>query len=197
MYLSSFLRSSFLLSVVEGFEKVRSVLAMVLFFCVALLPALLYLACNGCSDLDLYRPQESNSDQDSRASLLNTQKNKKMKKPWKALRITKRAWKAVEALESLSPVTVSAPKSHVRPKRNMTPVVLMSSLMTVFRLFVCSLVRPSLFRMCLMRIPITKTKMTALKIRIAKMGPRKAPKNTAGSLMKQLYRGKSSNTSSS
>ena len=181
--------------VAEGFEKVRSVLAMVLFFCVALLPVLLYLAYNGCSDLDLYLPQESNSDQDSRASLLNTQKNKKMKKPWKALRITKKAWKAVEALESLSPVTVSAPKSHVRPKRNMTPVVLMSSLMTVF-LFVCSLVRPSLFRMCLMSIPITKTKMTALKIRMAKMGPRKAPKNTTGSLMKQLYRGKSANKSS-
>ena len=34
--------------------------------------------------------------------------------------------------------------------------------------------------------PITKTKMTTLTIRMAKMGPRKAPKNTAGSLMKQL-----------
>ena len=186
-YLSSLLRSSFLLSVAEGFEKVRSVLAMVLLFCVALLPELLYLACNRGSDLDLYRPQETSSNQDARASLLNTQKNRKMKKPWKALRITKRAWKAVEASESLSPVTVSAPKSHVRPKRDMIPVVLMINLMTVF-LFICSLVRPSLFRVCLMRIPITKTKMTALKIRMAKMGPRKAPKNTAESLMKQLQR---------
>ena len=37
-----------------------------------------------------------------------------------------------------------------------------------------------------MRTPITKTKMTTFTIRMAKMGPRKAPKNTAGSLIKQL-----------
>ena len=34
--------------------------------------------------------------------------------------------------------------------------------------------------------PITKTKITMLKSRMAKMGPRKAPKNTAGSEIKQL-----------
>ena len=101
------------------------------------------------------------------------------------MQITKRIWKAVEAVVSLSPVTVSAPKSHVRPKRNMIPAILMTNLMAVF-MFNCSLLRSSLFRVCLTRTPITKTKMTTLKIRMAKMGPRKAAKNTAGSLMKQL-----------
>ena len=41
-----------------------------------------------------------------------------------------------------------------------------------------------------MRTPITMTKMTTLKIRMAKIGPRKAPKNTAGSKTKQLEGGK-------
>ena len=108
-----------------------------------------------------------------------------MKKPWKALRITKRIWKAVEALESPKPVIVSAPKSHVRPKRNMTPVILISNLIVVF-LFTCSLERPSVFRLCLMSTPITRTNITMLKSRMAKMGPRKAPKKTAASEMKQL-----------
>ena len=44
----------------------------------------------------------------------------------------------------------------------------------------------SLVLVCLMMTPITKTKMTMLKSRMAKMGPRKAPKNTAGSETKQL-----------
>ena len=33
---------------------------------------------------------------------------------------------------------------------------------------------------------ITKAKMTMLKSKMAKMGPRKAPKNAAGSKIKQL-----------
>jgi len=122
---------------------------------------------------------------DTRASLLNTQKNTKMKKPWKALRVTKRTWKAVEALESPNPVIVSAPKSHVSPKRNMIPVKLISNLTDVF-LFIPSLERPSVLRLCLMITLITKTKMTTLKSRMAKMGPRKALKNTVASEMKQL-----------
>ena len=101
------------------------------------------------------------------------------------MQITKRTWKAKDAVALPKPVTVSAPKSHVRPKRNMIPAILMNNLTTVF-LFICSFVRSSLFRVCLMITPITKTKMTTLTIRMAKMGPRKAPKNTAGSLMKQL-----------
>ena len=111
-----------------------------------------------------------------------------MKKPWKALRSTNRTWKAVEALASPNPVTVSAPKSHVSPKRNMIPVILMSSFMAVFFWLTCSLVRLRVFRECLMRTPITMTKMTTLKSRMIKMGPRKVAKNTAGSEMKQLWR---------
>ena len=105
------------------------------------------------------------------------------------MRSTKRIWNAVEAAALPNPVTVSAPKSHVRPKRDMTLAILMSSLMAVF-LFICSLVRPSVFRVCLMRTLITMTKMTTLKIRMAKIGPRKAPKNTAGSEIKQLEGGR-------
>ena len=119
--------------------------------------------------------------------MLNTQKNRKMKKPWKALKITKRTWKAREAAALPNPVTVNAAKSHVRPKRDMIPAILMSSLITVF-LFIFSLLRPSVFRVCLMRTLITMTKMTALKIRMANMGPKKAPKNTPMSSMKQLGR---------
>ena len=37
-----------------------------------------------------------------------------------------------------------------------------------------------------MRTMITMTKMTALKIKMAKMGPKKAPKNTPISSIKQL-----------
>ena len=101
------------------------------------------------------------------------------------MQITKRTWKAKEALVFPNPVTVSAPKSHVRPKRNMIPAVLTSNLMAVL-LFIFLLMRSSLSKVCLMITPITKTKTTTLKIRMAKMGPRKAPKNTAGSVMKQL-----------
>ena len=111
--------------------------------------------------------------------------NRKMKKPWKALQITKRTWKAIEALASPNPETVSAPKNHVRPKRDMTPAIPMSTLMVVF-MSIFFLVRSSFFRICLMMTIITKTKMTMLKSRMAKMGPRKAPKNTAGSETKQL-----------
>ena len=67
----------------------------------------------------------------------------------------------------------------------MIPAVLTSNLMAVL-LFIFLLMRSSLSKVCLMITPITKTKTTTLKIRMAKMGPRKAPKNTAGSVMKQL-----------
>ena len=101
------------------------------------------------------------------------------------MQITKRTWKAKKAVTLPNPVTVSAPKSHVRPKRNMIPAIVMTNMMALF-MFIFSLMRSSLSKVCLMRTPITKTKMTTLTIRMAKMGPRKAPKNTAGSLMKQL-----------
>lgn len=143
------------------------------------------LACDGFNVLDLYRIQGINCNHNRRASLLSTQKNRKMKKPCEALRITKRIWRAVEALESANPNIVSAPTSHVSPKRNIILVVLMSNLIAVF-LLICALVRSSLFRMCLISTAITMIKMTILKNRMAKMGPRKAPKNTARSKTKQL-----------
>ena len=43
----------------------------------------------------------------------------------------KRAWKATEAVALPNPVTVSAPRSHIRPKRTMIPAILISSLMAV------------------------------------------------------------------
>ena len=138
------------------------------------------LACDERNGLALCWTQGINSNQDSRASLLSTQKNRKMKKPCEALRITKRICKAVEALESANPIIVSAPMSHVSPNRNIILAVLMSKLMASF-LVVCALVRSSLFRVCLMRTQITMIKMTALNNRMAKMGPKKAPKNTARS----------------
>ena len=138
------------------------------------------LACDERNGLALCWTQGINSNQDSRASLLSTQKNRKMKKPCEALRITKRICKAVEALESANPVIVSAPMSHVSPNRNIILAVLMSKMMASF-LVICALVRSSLFRVCLMRTQITMIKMTTLNNRMAKMGPKKAPKNTARS----------------
>ena len=58
---------------------VRFVSAILTF---ALLPDAPFLAaCDGCNDLDRLQSQGSSSNQESRASLLNTQKNRKMKKP--------------------------------------------------------------------------------------------------------------------
>ena len=93
--------------------------------------------------------------------------------------MAKRVWKTIEA-----PVTVKAPNSHVRPKRAITPMVLIRTLMTVCR-FVLSVV-PIFFFACLMSTVITMTNMTELKSMMAKMGPRKAPKNTPVLPMKQL-----------
>ena len=58
---------------------VRFVSAILIF---ALLPDAPFLAaCDGRNDLDWLQSQGSSSNQASRASLLNTQKNRKMKKP--------------------------------------------------------------------------------------------------------------------
>ena len=169
--------------------EMAGLLGLVSVLTFVLLPETTFLAaCVGRDDLDRLLQHGSSSNHKSRASLLNTQKNRKMKKPWKALKITKRTWKAVEALESPNPVTVSAPKSHVRPKRDMTPAILMSNLTAVFT-FICCLVCSIVFRVCVMRTPTTMIKMTKLKSNMAKMGPRKAPKNTAGSKTKQLEGG--------
>ena len=127
----------------------------------------------------IFFPQQSTLSQSSRPSLPNTQKKRKMKKPCSELNMAKRVWKTTEAL-----LTVKAPNNHVSPKRAITPMVLIRSLVTVCR-FVLSVV-PNFFLVCLMRMLITMTNMTELKRRMAKMGPRKAPKNTPGLPMKQL-----------
>ena len=61
----------------------------------------------------------------------------------------------------------------------------MSNLIVVF-FFICFSLWTSVFRVRLMRTMITMTKMTALKIKMAKMGPKKAPKNTPISSIKHL-----------
>ena len=150
-------------------------------------PELAFLHRDGRTDLDLLRQdtQENTSNQDSRASLLITQKNRKIKNPWKALRITKMNWKAVETSGSPNPVTVSPPKIHVRPKRNVIPAILMSK-RTVFFLLICLLERLFIFQWCFINTVKTIADITMLKSRMTKMGPRKAPKKTAGLEMKQL-----------
>lgn len=96
--------------------------------------------------------------------------------------MTKRNWKAVDAS-----LTVRAAKNQESPKSDMIPTMLMSR-RTVVLLFCCSFTRPRELLLCLTRMTTTVTKMTALKSRMAKIGPRKAPQNTPGSPMKQLQR---------
>jgi len=68
---------------VQRFELAKLVLAVLTFSWG--IPELAYLTCEGCRNLDWQEPQVNTSIHDTRASLLNTQKNTKMKKPWKAL----------------------------------------------------------------------------------------------------------------
>ncbi len=94
--------------------------------------------------------------------------------------MVKSNWKAKEAS-----LIVKAPKSQVRPKRNMTPEMLMIKRKAVGMLS---------FSFLRLMVPIvwrTSTKTTLKKITILKrmtaiIGPRNAPKNTPVSPMKQL-----------
>ena len=126
--------------------------------------------------------QQSTCSQNVLASFPNTQKNRKMKKPCRELNTAKRNWKAVEASR-----TVRAPNTHVNPKRDITPMMLIMSLKAIFR-FAQSLVAYFL-QICFASTLITITNMIALKSRMAKMGPSKAPKNTPVLPMKQLEEG--------
>ena len=93
--------------------------------------------------------------------------------------MAKRNWKAVEISR-----TVRIPNVHVKPNRAITPMVLIVSLTTVFRL---AWPLPANFLwICLVSTLITMTNTIALNSKMAKIGPRKAPKKTPGSLMKQL-----------
>ena len=126
-----------------------------------------------------FLPQQSTLSQSSRPSFPNTQKKRKMKKPCSELNMAKRNWKAMEASR-----TVKAANIHVSPKRAINPMVVSITRMTVccFDLSLLTIC----FLACLMSTLITTTKMTMLKSRMAKMGPRKAPKNTPVLPMKQL-----------
>ena len=130
----------------------------------------------------IFFPQHSTCSQSSRASLPNTQKNRKMKKPWSDVNMVKRIWKTTDASR-----IVKAPNNHVSPYRAVTPVMLINVLMTVSR-FAGSL--PANFlRACLMSTLITMTNMTRLKSMMTKMGARKALKNVAVLERKQLEEG--------
>ena len=116
--------------------------------------------------------------------MLKTHKNRKIKKPWKPLKTTKRIWKGSEA-----PEMVRAPKIHVSPNNDVMPVMLINSLKAVF-CFICSFRCPIVFLMCLTRTITTTIIMTKLKSRTAKIGSKKAPKNTLRSPIKQLKKGR-------
>ena len=94
--------------------------------------------------------------------------------------MVKRNWKAVEAS-----LTVRAAKSQVRPYSDIIPVILTRRRSVVFW-FTSSFTRPRVFRVCFTRMTTTITKITVLKRRMAKIGPRKAPQNTPTSPIKQL-----------
>ena len=123
--------------------------------------------------------QQSTFTQNIWPSIPNTQKKTKIKKPWRELNIAKRNWKAVEASR-----TVRAPNTHVNPKRDITPMMLTMSLKMIFRF--AWFVVAYFLRICFVSTLITMINMMVLKSRMAKMGPRKAPKNTPVSPMKQL-----------
>ena len=76
----------------------------------------------------IFFPQQSTWSQSSRASLPNTQKKRKMKKPCSDVKMVKRIWKASDA-----PWIVKAPNNHVSPYRAVTPMMLINLLMTVCR----------------------------------------------------------------
>ena len=151
---------------------------------VLVLPRVAYFGCLifDCVDTvmpGIFLPQQSTWSQSSRPSFPNTQKKRKMKKPCSELNMAKRNWKAVEASR-----IVRAPKTHISPNRAITPMRLIMSLMTVCG-FALSLLL-NRFWLCLMSTVAIITKIIALKSMMAKMGPRKAPKKTLVSPMKQL-----------
>ena len=127
----------------------------------------------------IFLPQQSTCSQSSRVSFPSTQKKRKMKKPCSELNMAKRNWKVMEASR-----IVRAPKTHISPKRVITPIIPVTSLTTFCR-FALSLLL-NRFWLCLTSTAVIITKIVALKSMMAKMGPRKAPKKTPGSPMKQL-----------
>ena len=125
------------------------------------------------------RPRQSNWIHSWRASFPSTQKKRKMKKPCSEVKMVKRYWNVSEASDM-----VRAPNTHDIPKRNMILKILMSNHLTPST--TCLSLLPYFFIECITSTLITSTKMTELKIIMAKIGTRKAPKNTPTSPMKQL-----------
>ena len=112
-------------------------------------------SCVKAVTLFILPPQQSTCNQNSRPSFPNTQKNREMKKPWRELKIAQRNWKAVEASRT---VRILTPNTHVNPNRAITTIILIMSLMTVFR-FACSLLANFLW-ICLASTLITMTNMS-------------------------------------
>ena len=121
--------------------------------------------------------------QDSWASLLNTQRNRNIKNPWKELNKVKSIWNV-----SLSPGTenVRIANSHVSPKRNMTPPILIIMSTTAFLLNVL-LLRVAVQHVWRIRTTRTHTKMTTLKSMMIIIGARKAPQKAPMWDRKQLH----------
>ena len=140
------------------------------------LPLVCDVRCDDDGGGCLQRPRNKILFHDCLASLLSTQKNTKRKKPWEELNIAKRIWKASE----VSLTTVRPPNTHVSPSRNVTPISLKIKPIIVVVPLVDS------FLLCLMAVLATITNTMELNIRMAAMGPMKAPNNTRISPMKQL-----------
>ena len=116
---------------------------------------------------------------DFRASLLSTQKNRKRKNPWEELKTANRIWKISE----VSLRIVRAPNAHVSPNKNVTP----TSLRIKPNISFLGVPFSASLLLCLMATQATITNIMELNIRMTVMGPRKAPKNTRISPMKQLH----------
>ena len=116
--------------------------------------------------------------QRSLLSFPNTQKKRNMKKPWSVLNSAKRNWNTRDASEM-----VSAPNSHVKPRRAVKPAALIRRRTP---LFCCNCCRFFETRVCFMRTYRTITNMMQLNNRMVITGARNATKNTIVFPMKQL-----------
>ena len=120
----------------------------------------------------MYFPHERNSFQDSLASLLITQKKRKIKKPWKELKMVKR----IEPV-SLSPgiEKVRMAKNQVSPNRNITLLILIIRRTMVFRLLTGSVFRATVLLVCRISTTLIQMNMLLFKTVTMRIGTRKAP----------------------
>ena len=163
-----------------------ALIAFVYFFLPVVALELITLAWPGWRVSDLYLPQERNSFQCSWASLLRTHKDghalERVEDCEQSLKTVNRAWKISR---STGTEKVRIAKSHVSPKRNMTPLMLnISRIMVV--LLIPSFVRAAVPLVCWVSITITQVKTTTLKTMTARIGARKAPQKASTCDRKQL-----------